>query len=165
MLDLLRNVKQQEASYSCGNLNLRDPGFVKGLTGFGNRQLQQVSKEISLKLSPSSKSSPFVFKWLVLLFAKLRHDLSHDILKDLFGYHNKGDVSYALDRITDLLLEHFVPNHLGWDHLSREELCKYHTSRLASALFETENPILVADGTYIYVERGKDHGKNILHGT
>lgn len=50
----------------------------------------------------------------------------------------------------------FVPQNLGFSHISREEVINQHTRPLARELFSdiTENPaILVLDGTYIYVQK------------
>ncbi|VDI02501.1 Hypothetical predicted protein [Mytilus galloprovincialis] len=53
------------------------------------------------------------------------------------------------------LMQTFVPKHLGFNHISRENLIENHTRPLAQTLFGNEfNPaILVIDGTYIYIQK------------
>ncbi|XP_062568569.1 uncharacterized protein LOC134230745 [Saccostrea cucullata] len=50
---------------------------------------------------------------------------------------------------------YFVPNHLGFNHISRDTVIHDHTRPLAKELFSPtlNQAILVLDGTYIYVQK------------
>lgn len=53
-------------------------------------------------------------------------------------------------------MSNFVPHHLGFPHITREDVKENHTRLLAKELLCTvaENPvILVLDGTYIYLQK------------
>ena len=66
----------------------------------------------------------------------------------------------AIRSATKALKAKFVPDYLGFPHISRDEVIEHHTRPLARELFAktmTENPaILVLDGTYIYVQKSKN---------
>ena len=55
------------------------------------------------------------------------------------------------------LMSSFVPQYLGFGHVSKREVIKNHTRPLAKELFAddiTQDPaILVLDGTYIYIQK------------
>ena len=69
-------------------------------------------------------------------------------------------VRRAIRSATKALKAKFVPDYLGFPHISRDEVIEHHTRPLARELFAktmTENPaILVLDGTYIYVQKSKN---------
>ena len=49
-------------------------------------------------------------------------------------------------------MEGFVPQHLGFAHVSRDEIIQQHTRPLAQEMFsniDSTSAILVLDGTYI----------------
>ncbi|CAF4137737.1 unnamed protein product [Rotaria sp. Silwood2] len=63
------------------------------------------------------------------------------------------------------LAQHFVPHHLGLDHLTRQDIIDKYTSPIATRLLtEGRNPcILVLDGTYLYIQkRFFKEGENVL---
>ena len=54
----------------------------------------------------------------------------------------------------------FVPNNLGFKHITREEVIQNHTRQLAKDLLTndiTSDPaILVLDGTYVYIQKSSN---------
>jgi hypothetical protein len=66
-------------------------------------------------------------------------------------------VRRSINSATRALKKRFVPEFLGFPHISREDVIERCTRPLAKELFSknlTENPaILVLDGTYIYVQK------------
>lgn len=53
-------------------------------------------------------------------------------------------------------MEGFVPQHLGFAHVSRDEIIQQHTRPLAQEMFsniDSTSAILVLDGTYIYIQK------------
>ncbi|CAF4693860.1 unnamed protein product, partial [Didymodactylos carnosus] len=65
-------------------------------------------------------------------------------------------VSRSLSSVRQALVcaNGFVEKHLGFHHITREDVVKHHTSPLAQQLL-TDDPnaaILVLDGTYLYIQ-------------
>lgn len=57
-------------------------------------------------------------------------------------------------------MENFVSLHLGMEHITRTQVIQQHTRPLAKKLFipdEKEEEILVADGTYIYIQKSANY--------
>ena len=53
-------------------------------------------------------------------------------------------------------MEGFIPQHLGFAHVSRDEIIQQHTRPLAQEMFsniDSTSAILVLDGTYIYIQK------------
>lgn len=61
----------------------------------------------------------------------------------------------AVSSIRQVLSNKFVPNHLGFKHITRDAVISEHTRPLAKELFSPtfNQAILVLDGTYIYVQK------------
>ncbi len=62
----------------------------------------------------------------------------------------------------DALMCTVVPENLGFEAVTREDIRTKHTTELANGIFldgdtTSDNIILVADGTYIYIEKSKDY--------
>ena len=74
-------------------------------------------------------------------------------------FHFFFQVRRAIRSATRALKAKFVPDYLGFPHISRDEVIEHHTRPLARELFAktmTENPaILVLDGTYIYAQKAR----------
>ena len=85
-----------------------------------------------------------------LLMVKLKHDICHSALARLFGLKNSLGVTRCLARGEELLTEFWVPKHLGYSHVTRENIANQHTSTVARELHPEAEVIVVADGTYIY---------------
>jgi hypothetical protein len=52
-------------------------------------------------------------------------------------------------------MSEFVPNNLGFNHVTRHEIIHQHTSTIAQQLMCADEPdtaIVVIDGTYIYIQ-------------
>lgn len=67
-----------------------------------------------------------------------------------------SQVRRAVISAKNALMEDFVPKHLGFSHISREDVINHHTRPLAKELLcsMSDNPvILVLDGTYIYTSK------------
>ena len=65
----------------------------------------------------------------------------------------------SIESARKVLINGFVPNNVGFNHVSRNEIIRQHTSSLAQKLFSDDEPdtaILVADGTYVYVQVNKN---------
>jgi hypothetical protein len=87
-----------------------------------------------------------------------RLNLSQRVIAFMFGISSQSRVSEAIDSVSQVLLERFVPSNLGYSHLNREQLMEHMRSSFSTVLdISPENIILILDGTYLYVEKSSDH--------
>ena len=57
-------------------------------------------------------------------------------------------------------MQNFVPNNLGFNHVTRRQIIDEHTSVISRELMcgdESDRAIIVADGTYIYIQVNNHH--------
>jgi len=95
---------------------------------------------------------------LAIFMAKIRLGVSNRFLGFLFGMSDRR-VSDTITAVSKVLEDHFVPNHLGYNHLTRDEIKTNHTPSLSNALYRVadDSIVLILDGTYIYIQKPKDH--------
>jgi hypothetical protein len=93
------------------------------------------------------------------LLTKLRLGLSNDVLSTLFSIGDKRTIGHIVESARNALIKHFVPLHLGFQHIDRETVIKYHTRPLATQLLTNGNAaaILVLDATYLYVQKSTNN--------
>lgn len=93
----------------------------------------------------------------IFLF-KLKSGLSNKILSTIFNI-SKSSLRRAIASVRKSLVASFVPQNLGLQHISREEVIEKHTKPLAQTLFGdigNSQVILVLDGTYIYIQKSNN---------
>ena len=92
---------------------------------------------------------------IACLLVKLRLGLSHEVLAALFGFRSRRDVGHVLDAARQALIKCFVHKHLGFSHISREDVIANHTRPLAKRILADggDKAILILDGTYIYIQK------------
>ena len=57
-------------------------------------------------------------------------------------------------------MEGFVPQHLGFAHVSKDKIIQQHTRPVAQEIFsniDSTSAILVLDGTYIYIQKSGNY--------
>ncbi len=94
-----------------------------------------------------------------MLLVKLRTGLSHAVIATLFGVR-KSTVTYNCRIAKEALMTAFVPGNVGFEAVSRDCVINEHTTTLARHLFadgQKDRAILIADGTYIEVEKPANH--------
>lgn len=94
---------------------------------------------------------------LGMYLVKLRTGESMARMASLFLV-GKGTVCTYIKKVRNCLSEHYVPIHLGLNHLTRAA----HSARnllIPQGLFGTEeiNPIVICDGTYIYIQKSSNY--------
>ena len=67
---------------------------------------------------------------------------SNSELGELFGVH-KAQVGNRIRQTRKQVLKHFVPNHIGFDQISRNEVLESHTTELAKSFFGGEDKVVV----------------------
>lgn len=133
-------------------LNMTDAGY-KNLTGFTRAQHSQILSYLpSTALKNSAKRSARCA--LACLLMKLKLGLSNSVLASMVGVGCKRQMSHIISSARIALAQHFVPNHLGLAHVTRQDVIDRHTSPIASRLLtEGRDPcILVLDGTYLFIQ-------------
>jgi hypothetical protein len=70
----------------------------------------------------------------------------------MFHLPDKRTVSRIIDSARQATLASFVLNHLGFPHVTRNDVINHHTSTIARQLISSgddSTAIIVIDGTYI----------------
>ncbi|CAF3888581.1 unnamed protein product, partial [Rotaria magnacalcarata] len=90
---------------------------------------------------------------------KLRLGVSNKVLKTLFSFSSDRLVAQINDRAYKTLLKFFVPQHLGFQHKSRNDIINNHTRSSAKNLLANREDvaILILDGTYIYCQKSANN--------
>ena len=95
---------------------------------------------------------------LGLLLCKLRMDNSQEQLGRLCGL-SQPTVSEAIDSALNALDIRFRPLHLGYDHITREELIAQHQTDTTTVLCDRQpgSAVIVLDGTYLEVQKSTNY--------
>ena len=86
------------------------------------------------------------------LLMKLRLGISRETLGVLLGLHDRKLISNMLQSASSTLTTHFVPKHIGFEHISRRILIDQRTRPLAKILLADNNndtAILALDSTCV----------------
>ena len=126
---------------------MTDADYTK-LTGFTRDQHTRIlsfipSTALKNSVTRSARSA------LACLLVKLKLGLSNSVLASMLGISDKRQISHIISSARVALSQHFVPQYLGLNHLSRQDVIDKHTSPIASRLLtEGRDPcILGLDGT------------------
>ena len=161
LLDILNRlreicIQQNNIRLNFDNVNaLSDNDYIQ-LTGLSKASFSDVFECIQqcIKTTPTRSRRTTV----ALFLCKMKNGMSNKLLATLFNI-SKSRVRRAIRTVRAALIEYFVPNNLGFHHISRQTLIENHTRPLAQRLFgnlEKPSAILVLDGTYIYIEKSNN---------
>ncbi len=91
---------------------------------------------------------------LGVFLTKLRLRISNKVLKTIFQFSNAQAISRTLLVVHEALMSAFVPNYIGFNCISREDVINNHSSAMATHLFgcSPNSVILIIDGTYLFVQ-------------
>ncbi|XP_037050737.1 uncharacterized protein LOC119084780 [Bradysia coprophila] len=94
---------------------------------------------------------------LAMFLLLLRNNMKQEVIAHNFSTTQQV-VSNTIDAVSSALDQHFVPNYLGYYHITREEALEKHSIKLTSKILgQSESRIcVVADGTYNYIEKPSD---------
>ncbi|XP_062596761.1 uncharacterized protein LOC134258244 [Saccostrea cucullata] len=158
LLDSLRNYAKKNASTrldfdSETSLSAED---YRNLTGLTRTQFDDLMLNVEDIKTSKSRS---IRTCVAILLMKLRCALDNKMLATLFNM-KKWQVRRAVSSARRSLMKDFVPQNLGFGHISRDDVIQKHTRPLAQELFSpgmTETPaLLVLDGTYIYIQKSNN---------
>lgn len=97
---------------------------------------------------------------IAILLCKLRLGLSNELLAIFFQLPNRRAVARSIESARRALLNTFFQTNVGFNHVSRDQIIRHHTSSIARKLLcedDQETAIVVADGTYLYIQARKVH--------
>ncbi|XP_062581928.1 uncharacterized protein LOC134243712 [Saccostrea cucullata] len=131
--------------------NFSDQQYVR-LTGLNRASFLDLLSHIDGRINRtpvrSQKNSLGIF------LMKMRSGLSNDVLSSIFNI-SKASIRRAISAVRSVLMESFVPQNIGFCHVSRQEVINQHTRPLAESLFggTGNQALLVIDGTYIFIQK------------
>ncbi|CAG2231242.1 unnamed protein product [Mytilus edulis] len=126
---------------------------IYNLTGLTKANFDDVCSKI--QDSPMRDSHCRTIRQCIGIFlTKLKCGMSNRLLSTLFNL-GRDATRRAISSARKYLVETFVPENLGFEHISRNNVINNHTRPLAQSLFGdiTKPAILVVDGTYIYIQK------------
>jgi hypothetical protein len=156
----ITNVKSPKHGISFDEEGIEED--YKLLTGLHKAQFDDLyNNYVCGSLRNSSNRTPR--DGLGMLLMLLRGNLTQAFIGSLFRT-TQPVVSSTIKAVTSTLMSTFVPRYLGVDpcnHLTRDDCQKNHNVKLFNGLFEKPFTSLglVADATYIYIEKPQDHRK------
>lgn len=150
--ELLRN---QKRIFNFDNpRDLRDDEY-KLLTSLSRDDFDDIVHIISSSSNIRNSSNRSIRACIGLYLCKLRLGLSNRLLAYIFHLPDKRTVSRIIDSARQAASTTFVPKHLGFSHVTREDVIDRHTTTLARQLISDggdSTAIVIIDGTYIYIQ-------------
>lgn len=97
---------------------------------------------------------------LAIYLIKLRTGEPDTRLADMF-HMSRRSLERLLKTARDCLYQDFVPLHLGWDHMTRQQVVDRNLY-IPTALFgdnsgEVVKAIIICDGTYVYIQKSSNY--------
>lgn len=127
------------------------------LTGLKKEQFSELVNELKNLNNNFSRSKRTC---LAVFLTKLRTGLPNTILSSIFNL-SLNQIQRITPSVREALMKNFVPRHLGFQHISHQELCLHHITPIARKLFTSEDnqdqAVLILDGTYIYIQKSHDY--------
>lgn len=127
----------------------------KTLIGIEKDQFRHLCAQVALR----NTTNRSVEMAIGCLLTKLRLGVSNNVLKTVFSFSSDRLVAHVNESAYKALLQSFVPQHLGFQHVSRNDIIKNHTRPLAKNLLADGEDvgILILDGTYIYCQKSANN--------
>ncbi|XP_062566452.1 uncharacterized protein LOC134228771 [Saccostrea cucullata] len=159
ILELIRKIREyalkSSSKFTFDSSSMNSSDYVT-LTSLTKENFDDLHKAIAGDVRNTQNRSSRMSLGIFLL--KLRSGMSYQLLSTIFGI-SKSSLRRAMKSVRSALLKNFVPNNLGLQHISREEIITNHTRPLAQELFGNMNNqqvIVVLDGTYIYIQKSSN---------
>ncbi|CAF4568929.1 unnamed protein product [Rotaria socialis] len=91
-----------------------------------------------------------------IFLCKLRLGISNRLLACMFQIADKRTVSRIINSARQAIVKSFVPDNLGFGHVTREDVIGRHTAAIARELMcggdSTDTTIIIIDGAYLYIQ-------------
>lgn len=96
-------------------------------------------------------------KHLLTFLCKIRQGLSDEFLTFMFGYSSRQNTSMAIATVRRSLVQRFVPQHIGFNAITRDQFIATHVTPFANELYNNDPQVPKAisyiDATYCKVEK------------
>ena len=131
--------------------NFSEQQYVS-LTGLSKVSFDDIFSHVNGRVKNTSVRSPR--NSLGIFLMKMKTGLSNGILSSIFNV-SKASIRRAVTTVRRALMEEFVPQNIGFSHITREDVISRHTRPLAESLFggTGTQALLVLDGTYIFIQK------------
>ncbi|CAL8071538.1 unnamed protein product [Orchesella dallaii] len=126
------------------------------LTGLTKSEFDAVFATVEKRLRRShNRDSRHAF---AIFMMYLHLNISQQLLGVLFQMPQQR-ISDVVGTVRKLLMLRFVPNHLGYQHIQRQDYIRSHHTILASTICGAgmEQAIVVLDGTYFYCQKSSNY--------
>lgn len=115
-------------------LNFDNPSFLSNdeyvtLTGFDKDQFHEITESLTSLKNDAVRSIRMSVATFLL---KLRTRLSNKRISVLI---QEPQIQRIIYNVWPAFMTDFVPGNLGFEHISRKDFCKNHTTQVASSLF------------------------------
>ena len=155
ILTFLRNValKQSRTRIDFDDEDAVDDSEYESLCGISKEAFLDMFACIKTRV----KSTPVrsVKTSLAIFLIKMKSGMSNKLIATIFNI-SRSSVKRCISTVRQALPESFVPQNIGFGHVSRKDIIDKHTRQLAKTLFtdvSDDQAILVLDGTYIYIHK------------
>ena len=128
------------------------------LTGLSKYDFNELADIVSTSNIRNS-SNRSIRTAIGIYLSKIHLGLSNRLLASMFLLSDKTNLSQIIDSARQALLTSFVPQNLGFGHITRDDVIHHHTTTIARELMcggTSNTAIVVIDGTYIYIQVRKN---------
>ena len=96
---------------------------------------------------------------LAVFLVKMRLGVSNRVLGSIFRLKNKHAVPRIVHEVAEALSKDFVPYNLGFQHIERDIVLRYHQTSVASQLMADRDDqlIIVMDSKYLYLQKSSNN--------
>lgn len=152
MMQILKTMPQ-EGRVDFENIETMDPNEVYFLTGRSFEQFNRMFVETPSLSRRSKRPKTALAAYLI----KLRTGEANTRLADMF-HISRTTLEREMKTARDCIKEEFTPLHLGWDHITREQVLRRNLF-IPQTLFgnrEQNKCIIILDGTYVYIQKSSN---------
>ncbi|CAH2088907.1 unnamed protein product [Euphydryas editha] len=155
MMNILKVVSQVTGRLDFENIENIDANEVYFLTGRTIEQFNTILAQVPSLLRTCNKPKTALAIYLI----KLRTGEPDTRLAEMF-HMSRRSLERLLKTARDCLYQDFVPLHLGWDHITRQQVVERNLF-IPNALFgdnsrEEMKAIIICDGTYVFIQKSSN---------
>ncbi|XP_041357860.1 uncharacterized protein LOC121374814 [Gigantopelta aegis] len=154
IVSLLENIRHMIKKQSHINFNI--PSMMTDddcccLTGLTKEQFVDLTSYLQPLRATAVRSLPTC---LGVFLTQLKTGLPNKILAVLFSL-KRHQVQRIIHSTLSAMMTNFVPENIGFKHVTHDNSCRLHTTPIARTLFSSssDQAVIVLDGTYVYIQK------------
>lgn len=153
MIDTLRDAYKNKNSLDFDHVNNISPEDLHHLIGFTHLQFETILNETPSLSDQCQKPKTALGVYLL----KLRSGEPNVRIASQIGVSRKT-IGVLLKMARNCLMQDFVVRHLGFNHISRDQIIAHSLAVPSSIYSNPTNPvaIVLCDGSYIYIQKSKN---------